>query len=304
MTSYTEIAIKINPVCADIVCNIFQENFNCEGIITGVEEYKKTQLTKAVYDVVKAYVTDENLDLDTIRAFFLQKRQEIAEMEIFSEDIGTWEVFLTPQKMEDWSKKWKEHWKPTHISSKTVICPSWEKYAPEKDEVVITLDPGNAFGTGTHSTTKLCAVAIEENVKQGDIVADVGCGSGILAICAVKHGAKHADAVDTDITAVETATENAKINKIDDKINFYEGSSELLQDKKYDFVASNILHNILRDIMPDIKRIMKTGAKCVLSGILEEKQSVVTDAVIKNNMKILKIEQDGEWVAILAERED
>lgn len=304
MTFYTEIAININPICADIVCNIFQENFNCEGIITGIEEYKKTQLTKAVYDVVKAYVTDENLNADEIQSFFHKQRQEIIEKNIFSEDIGSWNIKLTPQPNEDWSKKWKEHWKPTHISEKTVICPSWEKYCPQQGEVVVTLDPGNAFGTGTHSTTRLCAIAIEEYIKNGDVVADVGCGSGILAICAAKHGASSVDAVDNDVTAVETAIENAKINEVENIINFYEGTIELLEDNKYDFVASNILHNVLRDIMPDIKRIMKINAKCVLSGILEEKQSVVTDALNANNMKILNIKQEGEWVAILAERED
>ena len=304
MTFYTEIAVKINPVCADIVCNILQENFNCEGIITGVEEYKKTKLTKAVYDVVKAYVTDENLNADDVRSFFHQQRQFIAEKQIFSEDIGSWDIQLTPQPQEDWSKKWKEHWKPSLISENTVICPSWEKYEPQKDEKVIILDPGNAFGTGTHATTRLCAAAIEKFVKDGDIVADVGCGSGILSICAVKHGAKFVDAVDNDITAVETSIENAKMNNVSDKIKFTEGTIDILEDKKYDFVASNILHNVLRDIMPDIKRIMKINAKCVLSGILEEKQSVVTDALKENNMKILKIKQDGEWVAILGERED
>jgi len=304
MTFYTEIAIKINPICADVVCNIFQENFNCEGIITGIEEYKKTQLTKAVYDVVKAYVTDENLDFDKIQTFFHQQRQLIEEKQIFSEDIGSWDIQLTPQPQEDWSKKWKEHWKPTHISEKTVICPSWETYNPKDGECVITLDPGNAFGTGTHATTRLCAVAIEKNVKNNDFVADIGCGSGILSICAVKHGAKFVDAVDNDITAVETSIENGKINNVSDKINFREGTIDILESNKYDFVAANILHNVLRDIMPDIKRIMKNHAKCVLSGILEEKQSVVTKALEDNNMKILKIEQDGEWVAILGERED
>jgi len=304
MTFYTEIAVKINPVCADIVCNIFQENFNCEGIITGIEEYRKTKITKAVYDVVKAYVTDDNLDFDKIQTFFHQQRQFIQKQQIFSEDIGSWDIELTPQPNEDWSKKWKEHWKPSHISKNTVVCPSWEKYIPKDGECVITLDPGNAFGTGTHATTKLCAAAIEYYVKEDDIVADVGCGSGILSICAAKHGAKFVDAVDNDITAVETSRENAKLNNVSDKINFAEGTIEILESNKYDFVASNILHNVLRDIMPDIRRIMKTGAKCILSGILEEKQSVVTDALKENNMKILKTEQDGEWVAILGERED
>lgn len=302
MTIYREIAIQINPICADIVCDICNENFECEGIITGIEEFKKTKLIKSVYDVVKAYVIDENLDFDNVQTFFHQKRAEILEKEIFQEDIGSWDITITEQPNEDWSKKWKEHWKPTPITETIIICPSWEKYTPKKEEKVIILDPGNAFGTGTHATTRLCAQAIEKYVKENDSVADVGCGSGILAICASKTGAKTIDAVDNDETAVETAIENAKINK--EKITFKTGTIDVLEDKKYDFVASNILHNVLRDIMPDIKRIMKIGAKAVLSGILEEKAEIVYEALIKNNLKIIEKTQEKEWVAFIAERED
>lgn len=302
MKTYREIAIKINPICADIVCDICQENFDCEGIITGIEEFKKTKLTKSVYDVVKAYVTDENLDFDSVQTFFHQKRDEMIEKQIFNEDIGSWDITITVQPNEDWSKKWKEHWKPSNISEKIVICPSWENYEPKEGEKVIVLDPGNAFGTGTHSTTRLCAQAIEKYVKKGDTVADVGCGSGILAICAEKVGAEKIDAVDNDGEAVVTAIENAKINNAD--IKFQTATIDVLPDNTYDFVASNILHNVLRDIMPDIKRIMKIGGKAVLSGILDEKAEIVYDALVKNNLKILEKNQEKEWVAFVAERED
>ncbi|MCR5260339.1 MAG: 50S ribosomal protein L11 methyltransferase [Candidatus Gastranaerophilales bacterium] len=302
MTVYREIAIKINPVCADIVCDICNEKFTCEGIITAVEEFKKTKLVKAVYDVVKAYVTDENLDFDEVQTFFHQKRAEIADLKIFNEDIGTWDITITKQPNEDWSKKWKEHWKPTPITEHIVICPSWEKYEAKDGEKVIVLDPGNAFGTGTHATTRLCAQAIEKYVKNGDTVADVGCGSGILAMCAVKTGAKTVDAIDNDETATETAIENAEKNNL--KIQFQTATIDVLSEKTYDFVAANILHNVLRDIMPDIKRILKIGGKAVLSGILDEKAEIVYDALIKNNLKILEKTQEKEWVAFVAERED
>lgn len=302
MTLYHEIAIKINPICADIVCNICQENFECEGIITSVQEFKKTELTKTVDDVIKAYVTDENLNFDNIQTFFHKMRDEIADKNIFQEDIGTWDITITLQPDEDWSKKWKEHWKPSHITNSIVICPSWETYEAKAGEKVIILDPGNAFGTGTHATTQLCAKAIEKYVKINDTVADVGCGSGILAICAEKCGAKVIDAVDNDGTAVITAIENAEINGC--KINFQTATISVLADEYYDFVASNILHNVLRDIMPDIKRILKKGGKAVLSGILDEKAVIVYDALVKNNLKILEKNQQGEWVSFTAQRED
>ncbi len=302
MITYREIAVKINPICADIVCNICQEHFQCEGIITGVEEFKKTKLTKAIYDVVKAYVTDENLIFDEVQTFFHQQRNSIIEKEIFQEDIGSWDIEITVQPDEDWSKKWKEHWKPTPITNNIIICPSWEKYSPKNNEKVIILDPGNAFGTGTHATTRLCAQAIEKYINKNSIIADIGCGSGILGICAKKEGASKIDAIDNDETAIKTAIENAKINNAD--INFQTATIDILPDKTYDFVAANILHNVLRDIMPDINRILKTGGRVVLSGILEEKAEIVYDAIIENDLKIIEKTQEREWVAFIAERED
>ncbi len=302
MSIYRELAIKINPICADIVCNICEENFECEGIITEIEEFKKTKLTKKINDTVKAYITNEIVDVDELQKFFHQKRKEIECLNIYNEDLGSWNITVTEQPNEDWSKKWKENWKPSHITEKLVICPSWEKYEPSLDEKVIILDPGNAFGTGTHATTRLCARAIEKYIKNGDTIADVGCGSGILAICAKKSGAGKTDAVDNDETAVKTAIDNAKINEED--ISFQSGTIELLKDNSYDFVAANILHNVLKDIMPDVKRILKLHGKTVLSGILDEKAQIVEDAIKENNLKILETNQEGEWVAFVAERED
>lgn len=302
MKTYREIAIKINPVCADIVCDICQENFECEGIITEIEEFKKTKLIKSENDVVKAYVTDENLDFDEVQTFFHKKREELIQKAVFNQDIGSWDIAITIQPDEDWSKKWKEHWKPSNITKKIVICPSWEDYSPKEGEKVIILDPGNAFGTGTHATTRLCAYAIEKYLKKDDVAADIGCGSGILSMCAVMEGAKYVDAIDNDETAVVTSIANAKQNKLD--INFQTATIETLSDKTYDFIAANILHNVLRDIMPDIKRILKIGGKAVLSGILDEKADIVYEAVIKNNLKIIEKMQEKEWIAFVAERED
>ncbi len=302
MKTFKEISVKINPACCDIVCNILRENFECEGIITGVEEYKKTKLVKSNYNVIKAYVTDENIDFEKVQSFFHTKRDEIITMQIFNEDIGSWDVTVCVQPNEDWSKKWKENWKPANITSKIVICPSWEKYIQKPEEKVIILDPGNAFGTGCHATTRLCAAAIEKYLKQNDTFADIGCGSGILAMCAIKNDALKADAIDIDETAITTAIENAKKNNIE--INFKTGTIEILSDKTYDFVAVNILHNVICDIMPHIKRILKIHGKAVLSGILDEKADVVYNAIIQYNLKILDKTQEKEWIAFIVQRED
>ena len=301
--TYWEVCIKINPICADIVCDIVQSEFECEGIVTAEEKYKNLELVSTTEDTIKAYIVSDNLDFDKVKSFFQIKRQDLIDKKIFNCDIGTWDVTIKKQEIVDWSKKWKEHWKPTKISNRIVICPTWETYTKKDDEIIVNIDPGNAFGTGTHATTQLCVKACEKYMQQNSTIADIGCGSGILAICAKKLGATKADAVDTDETAVETAKINAKINNEND-INFQTATSDVLNSEQYDFVFANILHNVLADIMPDLKRIMKKGAKIVLSGILDGKEDVVIKAIEQNNMKIIEETRQTEWIAFIVEKEN
>ncbi|MCD7878322.1 MAG: 50S ribosomal protein L11 methyltransferase [Candidatus Gastranaerophilales bacterium] len=300
--TYWELCIEINPICADILCDIIQSEFDCEGIITAEEKYKNLELVSSVNNVIKAYISADKLDFDEIKNFFYSKKQDLIQKEIFSEDLGSWNVTIKKQEIVDWSKKWKEHWKPSKISQRIVICPTWEIYTPQNDEIVVNIDPGNAFGTGTHATTQLCVKAAEKYMKKDSVIADIGCGSGILAICAMKLGAKQADAVDNDDTVLETAQNNAFINN-ESTIKFKTATSEILPSATYDFVFANILHNILAEIMPDLKRIMKNNAKIVLSGILEEKKDIVINALKNNNMKIIEEMQQQEWVALIAQKE-
>ena len=301
--TYWEVGIEINPICADILCDIIQSNFECEGIVTAEETYKNLEMIATTENLLKAYIVADCIDLDEMQTFFHSERQNLIDLNIFSEDIGSWNIHVNKQEIVDWSKKWKEHWKPSKISEKIVICPTWEEYTAKENEIIVNIDPGNAFGTGTHATTQLCVKACEKYMKENSTIADVGCGTGILAICAMKLGAKEADAVDNDPIAVETAMINVKVNN-ELTIDFKTATSDDLASDKYDFVFANILHNVLAEIMSDLKRIMKIGAKIVLSGILEEKQQVVIDAFKKNNMKLIEKMQQKEWVAFVVERED
>lgn len=299
--TYWEVCIEINPICADIVCAIIQTNFECEGIVTAEEKYKNLELVSTTENTLKAYITADILDFDEVQSFFKTQKQELLDKKIFNCDIGSWNVTIKKQEIVDWSKKWKEHWKPSKISQRIVICPSWEKYEAKDDEIIVNIDPGNAFGTGTHATTQLCVKSCEKYMPAHAVIADIGCGSGILAICAMKLGAIQADAVDTDETAVQTAKINADVNK-ETSINFHTAASDILPSEKYDFVFANILHNVLAEIMPDLKRIMKKGAKIVLSGILEGKEDVVIKAMEENNLKIVETLHQKEWIAFVAEK--
>lgn len=301
--TYWEVCIEINPICADIVCDIVQSNFECEGIVTAEEKYKNLELISTTEDTLKAYIVADVLNFDEVQSFFKTQRQELIDKQVFNCDIGSWNVTIHKQEIVDWSKKWKEHWKPSKISNRIVICPTWEKYEKKNDEIIVNIDPGNAFGTGTHATTQLCVNACEKYMSKNAVIADVGCGSGILAICAKKLGAIEADAVDNDETATETAKINAKVNNETD-INIQTATSDILPDNKYDFVFANILHNVLAAIMPDLKRIMKTGAKIVLSGILDGKEDVVLKAIKENNLKMIEEMRQKEWIAFVVQKED
>lgn len=301
--TYWEVCIEINPICADIVCDIVQSNFECEGIVTAEEKYKNLELISTTEDTIKAYIVADVINFDEVQSFFKTQRQELIDKKVFNCDIGTWNISINKQEIVDWSKKWKEHWKPSKISEHIVICPTWEIYTPPNDEIIVNIDPGNAFGTGTHATTQLCVKACEKYMNRNAVIADIGCGSGILAICAKKLGAIEIDAVDNDETATETAKINAKVNNETD-INIQTATSDILPDNKYDFVFANILHNVLAAIMPDLKRIMKTGAKIVLSGILEGKEEVVINAIKQNNMKIIEEMHQKEWIAFVVQKED
>lgn len=300
--TYFEICIEINPVCADVLCDIIQSEFECEGIITSEEKYKNLELVETSENILKAYIVADELDFNEMQNFFKKKRQDLIERKIFNEDIGSWDIQINKQEIVDWSKKWKEHWKPSKISDRIVICPTWEKYEKKAGEIIVNIDPGNAFGTGTHATTQLCVKACEKYMIEGANIADIGCGSGILAICAMKLGAKDAVAVDTDETAVETAKINALVNN-ENKINFLTASSGILADNTFDFVFANILHNVLAEIMGDLKRIMKHGAKIVLSGILEGKEGIVLDAIKNHNLKIIEEMHQKEWIAFVVEKQ-
>ncbi len=301
--TYWEVCIEINPICADIVCDIVQTEFECEGIVTAEEKYKNLELVSTTEDTLKAYIVADVLNFDEVQSFFKTQRQELIDKKIFNCDIGSWNVTIHKQEIVDWSKKWKEHWKPSKISNRIVICPTWETYKKKNDEIIVNIDPGNAFGTGTHATTQLCVNACEKYMPKNAVIADIGCGSGILAICAKKLGAIEADAVDNDETATETAKINAQVNNEND-INIQTATSDILAANKYDFVFANILHNVLAAIMPDLKRIMKTGSKIVLSGILDGKEDVVLKAIEENKLKLVEELRQKEWIAFVVQKED
>ncbi len=302
MKDYFEVSVKINPNAIELVTEVFFERFECEGVVQAEEKYKDLELVETTNNVAKGYIRCEEEDFkpSEIQKVFDHAKEELKEEGFTDEELGEWTISVKKVINQDWSKKWKEHWKPTKASDHVIICPSWEECERKKDEVIITLDPGSAFGTGTHATTQLCIQAIEKYVKTGYEVADIGTGSGILAITAIKFGASHAVAIDNDPLVIDVAQDNAQVNGVFNKIDFSCSTADMLTEQ-FDFVCANILHNVLADIMGDLKAIMKPNGYMVLSGILDEKKPVVVEAINKHGLKTVETMHQDQWVAIVVQ---
>ena len=296
MNNYYELKISINPEIEDIVSDICFSNFDCEGIVLAEEAYKDLEMTSTTSGTLRVFLSDLNNNPVEV----LKTERELLKARGFSdEELGSWQVTVDEKENQDWSKKWKEKWTVTHVSDKIAVVPSWLHYEPKECEITITLDPGCAFGTGTHQTTQLCMKAIGKYMNTDAEMADIGTGSGILAICAMKFGAKYAYGCDNDETVIEVCKKNAQINNVQ---CFFELNTADKINKKFDFVCANILHNILAEIMGDLKNIMKDNAIMVLSGILNEKQQVVLDAVKRENLKLIETMSQDQWVALVVQK--
>jgi len=203
---------------------------------------------------------------------------------------------------EDWLEGWKQSFTVQRVGQRIVIAPSWEEYERQTGEIVVTLDPGRAFGTGEHQTTRLCLAAIERLIRPGDAVVDVGTGSGILAIAAARLGAGSVVAVENDSDAVLVAHENIARNGIAKFVTVVEGTlgPALLKAQTADLIVMNISSAIVRDSMMDVARTLKPGGFYVASGFIDETLPAVQRAVAAAGLRMLGVDADGEWRCIVA----
>lgn len=294
--NYYELQITINPAMEDIISDICFENLPCEGVVLAEEAYKDLEMVSTTEGTLRVFLT-EKADVENI---LNEQRRKLLSRGLTDEELGSWEFSYVEKENEDWSKKWKEKWDVTHVTDRITVVPDWIEYQQKRDdEVIIKLEPGCAFGTGTHETTQLCMKAIEKYMPLNSEIADIGTGSGILAICAKKFGAKTAYGCDNDETVIDVAKENAHKNTVVCKFEL--NTADKLTEK-FDFVMANILHNILAEIMGDLKAIMKEDAYLSLSGILDEKKPVVLSAIQKHGLKVIDEIHQNQWVSFVVKK--
>lgn len=245
--------------------------------------------------VVKAYFAEED-NIEEILGYVNEKLVELKEMGI---DLGEAKVEHEKMYEEDWANIWKQYYKPSKVGEKIVVKPIWEEYEEKEGELVVNLDPGMAFGTGTHETTRMCIQALEKYVKEESTVFDVGCGSGILAIAAAKLGAKLAVGVDLDPVAVESSIENVGYNNLNN-IEILHGNLVEVIDGKADIVVANILAEIICILTDDVKRVMKDGGVFITSGIIHDRVDMVCEKLEATGFEVIEKNRDGEWNCIVA----
>lgn len=245
--------------------------------------------------VVKAYFAEED-NIEEILGYVNEKLVELKEMGI---DLGEAKVEHEKMYEEDWANTWKQYYKPSKVGEKIVVKPIWEEYEEKEGELVVNLDPGMAFGTGTHETTRMCIQALEKYVKEESTVFDVGCGSGILAIAAAKLGAKLAVGVDLDPVAVESSIENVGYNNLNN-IEILHGNLVEVIDGKADIVVANILAEIICILTDDVKRVMKYGGVFITSGIIHDRVDMVCEKLEATGFEVIEKNRDGEWNCIVA----
>jgi ribosomal protein L11 methyltransferase len=248
---------------------------------------------------IKAYFNEEHKP-DELAALIKEKLSFISQFL----DVGQGYTGYERVDDEDWATAWKKHYKPFHISDSIVIKPSWEEYDKKEGEIVIEMDPGMAFGTGTHETTKLCSQLLEKYVKTGDSVIDVGCGTGILSIIALKLGAGSVAAVDIDEVAVRVARENCAINGVEDGISVKKGVLTDLAPMKADIMVANIIADVIIGISGHVPKYLKKGGILLTSGIIRERKDDVIRSYTGMGFELVSVDEMGEWTAIVFRCQD
>ncbi|MBE3579774.1 MAG: 50S ribosomal protein L11 methyltransferase [Caldanaerobacter subterraneus] len=226
---------------------------------------------------------------------FLKER--IWELKSFGINVGNVKVEVSEVDEEDWADSWKKYYKPLKVGKRIVVRPLWEEYSPKEGEIVIDLDPGMAFGTGTHETTKMCLEFLEDIIKPGTVVFDVGCGSGILSIAASKLGASRVCGADVDEMAVKIARENVKLNGLENVEIF---QSDLLKNfrGKADVIVANIIADAIIRLIPDVLPHIKEGGLFLASGIVKDRFEEVKERA-EEFFEIIDMKEEKEWLSIL-----
>lgn len=315
---WTKFALETTTQAVDLVSNMLDE-LGIEGIeiedkVPITEEEKKEMFIDILPDlgeddgkaIVSFYISDGD-DKDSILSSVKEGLVELADFV----EVGDMEIAVSVTEDKDWINNWKQYWKPFRVADDIIIKPTWETLEEKKEnDLVIEIDPGTAFGTGSHETTKLCIQGLRKYITDETVLLDVGSGSGILSIIGLKLGAKSALGTDIDPNAIHAMYENAEVNGITEE-EFVVKIGNIIDDQtlqeevgmeKYDIVVANILADVIIPLSAEIGKHLKKDGLYIASGIINMKRDEVKEAIEKNGFTIVEENEMGEWVSFVAKK--
>lgn len=310
---WQEIKIIVDRGGADAVTDIFYEA-GAGGVVVEDPLAYLEYVEQKLWDYYELPESQEGLTEDQvmIKAYLPQDYRlatRLEEVMLAVEVLKTEnlpgcqiEVKLTQVEEEDWANSWKAFYKPEKVGERILIKPSWENYQAEPNDLVIELDPGMAFGTGTHATTVMCLRRLEQVIKGGEKVYDVGCGSGVLGIAAAKLGAGEVLAVDLDTTAVTVAQSNVSTNGVASVVAVREGNLLDVAQEPADVVVANIIADIIIHVIPDVGKKLKPGGLFISSGIIDDRAEEVLENLQRAGFEAIEQDTMGSWVAYTARK--
>lgn len=301
--NWTEITVSVPNKFTDTAAAIANMTVPYGIYIEDYSELEKDALEIAHIDLIDEELINRDRENSVIHIYISECDNAAESLEFLKERLNAENIPFKAGSVgvedSDWNENWKKYFHTIEIGDKLAVVPSWEEYANPDNRTVLSIDPGAAFGTGTHATTSLCLNILDECVASGMKVLDIGCGSGILAIASVLLGADSALGVDIDAQSVKTAKENAEINNITENTEFIVGD---LADKvtgKYNIVCANIVADVIIKLLPDVAQFMTEDGILIVSGIIDIRKDDVLDAISKNGFKIEAEAYKDNWCAFV-----
>ena len=302
---WVKLAVSINEEASELISEILLEA-GATGTETaggsmpelaGFDEVPPDEMPSGECTVSAYFPRDGELDAKIADVEESLRKLKLVELGF---DPGTLEIQTAVVNEQDWENEWKKYFKPQRVSDFVVIKPTWEEYSPEKDDIVIEIDPGMAFGTGAHETTRMCIAMLEEYLENGASVLDIGCGSGILSVAAALLGAGSVLALDLDSVAVEVAEKNVRLNNAESKVSVIRSDivSEVPAGKKFDVVVANIIADVIIRLNDSILKYIKKPGIYICSGIIAERLDEVLASLNKHGLRAIKVSKMGEWRAV------
>ncbi len=304
--NWMEIAVTVSSVGEEAVTDLFYRT-GSKGVVVEAPELIQEYIDSGVWDyhdfkdveitgkcVIKGYFPED----ERLNERLINLREELL---FLKELFPAWslESKTIMVKEEDWANEWKRYFKPIRVGRHFLIKPTWEEVASQDDLVTIEIDPGMAFGTGTHATTTLCLEAIEDHVREGDQVFDIGTGSGILAIAAAKLGAV-VQAGDIDTMAVRIARENVDLNGVTDKVRVKAGNLGEVFKGQADIIIANIIADVIIDFLPELPALLKPEGLFIASGIIDTRLAEIVAKMEETGLRVIGEIKDSGWVLIKA----